>query len=322
MQFIITLTFLTLLCVAMANKEECKKISNCKCQHSKGTVDLSSISSKLFTATKDSQTFRYFPCSQSQDVSASCKRSDDNAICMQDKSSGQVLDWGSEDSVTFLVPNTVDYGVVIAEFTSFDSKRKTELYLDCPEGNKNRAEGLEVLEVQGDNAELRLTSKAACYTPNSPTPHTTPTKPHTAPTKPHTTGTEPHTTGTPPILQIDLKKWGHWYAFAGSVGLFLVLFFFYFVVRLVLRFRDEEKHDTPKESCCYLIGLFFDGILCVFSCFPICRNSIGRRTRDYEAVRTEEGLVNDLNNTNYYSINNNNNNNNRGKPVKSCCVIL
>ena len=320
----------------MAKKEECKKISNCKCQHSKGIVDLSSISSKLFTAEKDKHSFRYFPCSQTQDVTGSCKESDNNAICGQDKTTNQVLDWGLEDSVTFLVPNSDDYDVVIAKFTSYDSKRKTELYLDCPNGEKDRPEGLEVLEVQGDNAELRLTSREACYKPTPHTPHTTPTKPHTTPKKPHTTpkkprtpGTKPRTTATPtPIFQIDLKKWGHWYAIAGSVGLLLVLFFLYFVVRLVTRFRGRgDRGDSPKESCSYPIGLFFDGIMCLFSCFPICRNAIGRGIRDYEAVRAEEGSINNLNHTGYHSINNNNNNNNsnnnnKDTRVRSCCVIL
>ena len=344
MQFIRILAFLTLLSVAMANKEVCKKISNCKCQHSKGIVDLSKISSKVFTATKGDESFRYFPCSQTVDMTPACTITDNNAVCGLQKSTNHVLDWGLEDSVTFLVPNNADYNVVIAKFTSSDSKRKTEVYLDCPVGKKARAEGLEVLEVQGDNVELRLTSQAACYTPN--TPHTTPTKPHTTPTKPHTTPTKPHTTPTKPhtpptkphttptkpatsttptpIFQINLKEWGHWYAIVGSVGLLFVLFFFYFLVRLVLRYGSGgDKGGRPKEACSYLIGLFCDGILCVFSCFPCCRNAIGRRTRGYEAVSVEEGPINNLNNNNYYSVNNNNNSSSssRSSRAKSCVIL-
>ena len=334
----ITIIFIfCLLNFGGASEEICKKITNCKCQHSKGTVDLSSIAGKEFSATLGGQKFFYFPCEQTTDVGSSCEVANDNAVCVQNKKSGNVLDWGAEVSVSFLVPNPVDYSVIIAKFESSDSKRKTQIYLACPKEGKG-GQGLEVLDVQGDNAELRLTSNAACYKPNPPIT----TKPQTTVKPIHTsTDTSATTTPTSATFSINLKKLGHWYLLAGGLVLAFVCLILYLLIRLVVKYRKGVEGSRPLQGvCCDLCGLFVDGFLFVFSCFPLCRHAIGKGTsRGYEPIGIEEGNCNGINSLNnnhrfYNSVVNNNNNNNNNNtynnnnnynkydpPKRSCCIL-
>ena len=324
---------LCLLAFCDASKQICKKITNCKCQHSKGIVDLSSISKQEFSVTKGNQLFRYFPCNQTESMGGDCEKSGDNAVCVQDKKTGQVQDWGSEMSVSFIVPNPVDYSVIIAKFESSDSKRKTEIYLACPK--KDGGPGLEVLEVQGDNVELRLTSNAACYTQPSPpittspihTLKTTPFPIHTKTTRIpiHTNSHKTPLTPTSGILTINLRHLGHWYLLAGSSSLVLLCLIGYVLVGVVSKFRNKasgKSGDPSQRVSCSLCGLFIDGILFVFSCFPFCRHAIGRGSRGgYEPIGIEDGYTRDVNNLNSQRCYNNNVNNNNDQPPKKSCSI-
>ena len=379
MHFVTTIIIvICLLLPGEASKEICRKLSNCKCQHSKGVVDLSSVANKEFSVTKGNQLFRFFPCQQTADMGGSCKKSGDNAVCVQDTRTGHTEDWGSEMSVSFLVPNPVDYSVIIAKFESSDSKRKTEIYLACPKERAGR-QGLELLEVQGDNAELRLTSDAACYT--KPTPPITPSPIHPAtitpspihpatitpspihpatitpsPIHPATIPALPIHTKTPvtpihtptitalPIhtkshtspatptsatFSINLGHLGHWYLLAGCLVLAFLCLLVYVLVGLVAKYRRGTTGggSAPLRSVC---GLFCDGVLFVFSCFPWCRHAIGRGSRGgYEPIGVEEGYagnVNNLRNHRHYNStnvnnNNNNNNNNNDLPKRSCSIL-
>lgn len=301
---------LSCILLASGSKEACNKLSACKCQHSKGIVDLTSLSGKSFSVEASGVTYSFFPCEQGKELGSECSKSDDNAVCSQRENSGngdKIESWGTESSAEFLVPDSTNYDITMVKFHA--SGRKVDVLLDCPKDGEG-GEELDFLQVQGDNLQLRLKSQAACYEPHHPStsPHTKvtpspttqtnrkptgtakPAKRTTAPAKPAKKATTPTSIPTQPpaTFQFDLSKLGHWYALAGCLSFLSLCAISYVAVGTAYQRRNGAKglglvpNRRFWKSCC---RLFVDGFLFTFSCFPACRNSIGVGTGGYVQIQ-------------------------------------
>ena len=274
------------------SKEVCHKLSDCKCQHSKGIVDLSSLSGKMFTASHQGVTYTFFPCQQEKDLGGDCSKAGNNAVCSQTgttENGGSAETWGTETTSEFLVPDSGNYDIVMVKFSA-DGK-KSDVLLDCPKEGEEANE-LDFLQVQGDNLQLRLKSPAACYKPSSssPSPHTKTT--HSTPTtKSKSKKTTPSTRippQAPANFEFDLSKLGHWYLLAGCLSFISLCVLSYVAVGVAYQRRNGSSGLALVPNLRFwknFCGLFVDGFLFTFSCFPTCRNSIGVGTGGYVQIQ-------------------------------------
>ena len=247
------LILLLQLFVCVYSKEACLHISNCKCKHSKGIVDLSPLHGQSFKATTKQQNrsleFTFFPCEQTQDLGYGCHTSENNAVCLKDES--DYVSYGVEASVKFIVPNTNDYSAILAKFTPLSGKHpSSEVYIRC-QHDRTTTTTLIVNEVQNNNVQLELKSIHACFTPYDPI--------------------------------------GSWYLLVTVMVLLVVTVTGVLTTITICRYSQGVRGVyliNHKDVCIGLFKLGIDGVRTVFSCFPVCRNKIGVSVRDrYSPIR-------------------------------------
>ena len=242
--------FVILLCLSLLtvidSKEECVRISTCKCRHSKGTVNLSGLRGHIFNVSLGGMEILYFPCEQLVDIAANCMKSDNNAICTKNNSNVSV--WGKQESVKFIVPNTIDYGTILAEFSFLPpghATRRTQLYLHCPkEGDTIRTQ-FKVDNYQHNDMALTLTNKMACF--------------------------------------VVRDIWGSGHLLVTELILIIVSVLGSVSVVALCRYRRGEKGFdliNHKRTFVGVCGLFIDGFRTTFFCFPKLRRNIGVKVRN------------------------------------------
>ncbi|KAI6650269.1 hypothetical protein LOD99_5948 [Oopsacas minuta] len=247
------LLYALFVCV-YGGKEECKRLSSCKCQHSKGTVDLSNLEGLQFTAENGTKNFSYFPCKQSFDLPG-CMKSDDNAICVTSGSGSYSM--GTQKSVKFIVPNTEDYGTIMAQFQFTPQGEKptkhSELYIKCQHGET--ATQFKFDGLQNNNVVLQLTTKQGCYI-------------------------------------ITAGIWGNWYILVGVIVLIIATFLILYSIATVCKYKQSVRglklinHTDHLRSVARLI---LDGFRTSLSCFPYMRQNIGvDGTSGYQTIYDAE----------------------------------
>ena len=244
---------LSFVLLVNGSKDACNKLSPCKCQHSRGIVDISSLSGKNFTVIDKGIFCIFFPCEQGKNWGKGCAKADNNAVCSNHSTNGRnIQSWGTEASAEFLVPNSIDYNSIMVKFHS--GEMKTELYLEC--AKESGEDKFTILQVQHDNIQLRLKSQAACYTPSQ-------------------------------NFRFNLGKPGACYLFVTIIILSLLYFALLFSIGMFWRWKRNAKGWGPLPTLIMYLKLVLDGFLFTFSCFPRCRRAIGVESGGYTMIQNE-----------------------------------
>ena len=242
------------LFVCVYSKETCLRLSNCKCKHSKGVVDLSALHGQSFSDTlkqhNESLEFTFFPCNQTKDLGPGCMMTDNNAVCM--KNGTEYVSYGVTSGVEFTVPYKDDYSIILAKFKPLTGKdQKSEVNLKC--SNDKTITHLKVYQVQNNNVQLELSSREACFTPPD----------------------------IPPLRVRD--PWGSCYLLVNVISLIIVTVSGVLVITTCLRYRKGIRGVeliNHTDNCFSGFRLGRDGVRTLFSCFPYCRRKIGVDFRD------------------------------------------
>ena len=246
----VLIIFLTFFVCVYSDKESCLPLSSCKCKHSKGIIDLSPLHGQTFSAWQQDETleFTFFPCKQTESLGDGCDKSKNNAVCS--KKGNEIVSYGVQSGVEFIIPNTEDYGVTLAMFTPQNgNQHSSEVYLKCQQDKKTTTTQLKVAQVQNNNVQLELTSIHACYfTPQSHPP----------------------------------GPWGSYYLLVAVIVIIIVTIIVVLVTTTVYRYSTGirgVKLINHTENCLGGLRLFVDGCRTLFSCFPGVRKDIGVNMR-------------------------------------------
>ena len=251
-RFVIFLFIFSFFTPLLAKKEECVKITPCKCRHTKGIVDLSGLKGHNLNVTLGGMEIWYFPCGQVADIGI-CRRSENNAICSRNNSNVKV--WGTQESVKFIVPNVEDYRTIMAEFSftppgSGTVIRRAQVYLVCPKKGDTIGTQLKVDNYQRGDITLTLTTEMACFV-------------------------RPNLWGSGHLLKLELLL------MLVSVPVLVSIVALCRYRRGKRGFELIDHKRTPVIIC----SLFVDGFRTTFCCFPSVRRHIGVDWRaDYEAI--------------------------------------